>query len=483
MERFFHLKAHGTTVSTEIAAGVTTFFAMSYILFVNPRILSASGMPYQAVFLATVIASVAGTLIMGLFANVPYAQAPGMGLNAFFTYTVCFGLGFSWQQALSLVFLCGLVNIAVTVTKIRRSIIRSIPPGLQNAIGGGIGVFVAYIGFKNANLLQFSSDAQSLLTINGAAYAPKIAYTDITSVVTGGGIVPALADLARPDALLALTGLVLTILLMVRGVRGALLIGILATTLLGIPMGLVDLSAASLSASSLGDSFRELGATFGAALGPQGLWSLFSDPTRIPLVLITIFIFSLSDLFNTIGTFIGTGLQSGIFSPSSLPEKSEGFRTPMDRALFADAAATAIGAICGTSNVTTYVESAAGIGVGGRTGLTSVVTAVLLAVSAVLAPVAGLVPAAATAPALIVVGVLMMSAFREIDWRDFGEAVPCFFASVFMGLCYSISDGIAAGFLFYCLVKAARGKLGEVHPLLFVSSLLFLLNFILLAIL
>lgn len=485
MEKFFKLKEHGTTVSTEVAAGFTTFFAMSYILFVNPQILSATGMPSQAVFLATIIASVIGTLVMGLFANVPYAQAPGMGLNAFFTYTVCFALGFKWQEALALVFICGIVNILITVTKVRKSIIKAIPESLQHAIGGGIGIFVAYIGIKNANLIQFTSDNSTILSINGEKFASDATYTGVYSVVTSGGIVPALVNFTTPAALLAIIGLVITIVLMVKNVKGAILIGIIATTVLGIPMGLVDFSSASITVDSLGAAFADLGITFGAAFGADGFGSLFNDPSRIPLVLMTVFAFSLSDIFDTIGTFIGTGRRTGIFSAEDQAslETSTGFKSKMDKALFADAIATSVGAIFGTSNTTTFVESAAGIGAGGRTGLTSVVTAILFAACIILAPVAGLVPAAATSPALIVVGILMMSSFKDIEWTNFEEAVPAFFAAVFMALCYSISYGIAAGFIFYCIVKTVRGKAKEVHPILWVATLLFLINFIILAIL
>lgn len=483
MERFFKLKENGTTVSTEIMAGVTTFFTMVYIIFVNPSVLSATGMPWGAVFLATIIAAAIGTLVMGLFANVPYAQAPGMGLNAFFTYTVCFGLGFTWQQALAMVFLCGVINIIITVTKIRKSIIKAIPESIQNAIGGGIGIFVAYIGIKNANLLQFLSDNTNLVSVNGEAFAADATYTGIFSAVTNGGIVPELVKFNTPGVLLALIGLLITVVLLILKVKGAILISILATTVIGIPMGIVDVSSVSISFASLGESFAQLGTTFGAAFGPEGLGSLFADPAKIPLVLITIFAFSLSDTFDTIGTFIGTGRRAGIFSEEDQKalENSTGFKSKMDKALFADAIATSIGAVIGTSNTTTYVESAAGIGAGGRTGLTSVVTAILFLLCSFLAPVAGLVPAAATAPALIVVGVMMLSAFKDIKWDDFEEAVPAFFAGIFMALCYSISYGIAGGFIFYCIVKLCKGKIKEVHPILWVSALLFVVNFVVLA--
>ena len=478
MEKFFKLKENGTTVSTEIMAGFTTFFAMSYILFVNPSILSLSGMPFQAVFLATILSSAIGTLVMGLFANVPYAQAPGMGLNAFFTFTVVFGLGYSWEQALAMVFLCGMINIVITVTKLRKLIIKSIPESLQHAIVGGIGIFVAYVGIKNAGLLQFTSDSSAIISStveDGAA----------TNVVSNGGIVPALANFNNPAILLAVIGLVLTAILVVKNVKGAILIGIVATTIIAIPMGVVDLSAIDFHQNSLGNSFKELGTTFGAAFGPNGMVSLFSDVSKIPQVLLTILAFSLSDIFDTIGTFIGTGRRTGIFSKEDeeAVENSRGFHSKMDKALFSDAIATSAGAVLGTSNVTTYVESAAGIGAGGRTGLTSVVVAALFLLSSLLSPIVGAVPPQATAPALILVGVMMLASFKEINWADLEDAIPAFFTSIFMGLCYSISYGIAAGFIFYVIIKVIKGKTKEVSPVLWVVTALFLINFVVIAVL
>jgi adenine/guanine/hypoxanthine permease len=474
MEKFFKLKESGTNVSTEIMAGFTTFFAMSYIIFVNPAILAATGMPSQAVFLATIFAAVIGTLIMGLFANVPYAQAPGMGLNAFFTYTVCFALGFTWQQALALVFICGLVNITITVTKIRKSIIKAIPISIQNAIGGGIGIFIAYIGVKGANFIEFTSEGANILSVNGQAFTPDGTFSGVFSVVTNGGIIPAIVDFTNPATQLALIGLVITIILLILNTKGAILISIIATTLVGIPMGVVDFSSASINSVSMSSAFSELGVTFGAAFGKEGLMSLFSDASRIPLVIMTIFAFSLSDTFDTIGTFSEEDQKS--------LETSTGFKSKMDKALFADAIATSVGAILGTSNTTTYVESAAGIGAGGRTGLTSVVTALLFLACILLAPIAGLIPSAATSPVLIVVGIMMMSSFKNIDWDNLEEAIPAFFAAVFMAFCYSISYGIAAGFIFYCIVKICKGKFNEIHPILLISTILFLVNFIVLAI-
>lgn len=472
MDQFFKLKEHGTTVSTEIMAGLTTFFAMSYILFVNPSVLSVAGMPTQAVFLATIIASAVSTLVMGLFANVPYALAPGMGLNAFFTYTVVIGLGFTWQEALAMVFLCGLFNVFITVTKVRKSIIKAIPVSLQHAIGGGIGVFVAYLGFKNSNLITFLTSGSDIITVNG-----------VFSVLAGGGVVPSISTFTDPSVLLTVFGLILTAVLVIKNVRGAILIGIIATTVAGIPAGVVDLSSISFADNHIGSAFGELGTTFLAAFG--GIGSLFADSSRLPLVLMTIFAFSLSDTFDTLGTFIGTGRKTGIFSAEDEKalENGTGFNSKMDRALFADAIGTSIGALFGTSNTTTYVESAAGISAGGRTGLTAVTTAVLFLLSILILPFIGIVPNAATAPALIIVGVMMVSSFLDVDWSQFEDALPAFFAAFFMALCFSISYGIAAAFIFYCLVKVSTGKAKEIHPILWGATALFILNFIILAIL
>ena len=387
METFFKLKENGTKASTEVMAGLTTFFTMAYIIAVNPSVLSQSGMEWGAVFLATIIASIIGTLVMGLFANVPYAQAPGMGLNAFFVYTVCFGLGFTWQQALSMVFICGVLNIVITVTKVRKFIIKAIPASLQNAIGGGIGVFVAYIGLLNVGIISFDSG------------------------------VPAIATLNQPVFWLFLIGLALTIVLLVCNVKGAILIGIVLTALLGIPMGVTTTS----DSVSFTEACLALPSTFGVIFTSQGLPSLFNDMAKLPLVLVTIFAFSLSDTFDTLGTFIGTGRRSGIFSEEDekAMDSSSGFKSKLDKALFADAIATSIGSIFGTSNTTTFVESASGIGAGGRTGLTSVVVAICFAVSAFLATFVSAIPSAATAPALVVVGIMMTSAFKESSGRIF----------------------------------------------------------------
>ena len=443
----FKLKENGTKVSTEIIAGATTFFTMAYIIIVNPTILSEAGMEWGAVFLATIISAAIGTLIMGLFANVPYALAPGMGLNAFFVYTVCFGLKFTWQQALSMVFICGVINILITVTKVRKQIIKAIPRPLQHAISGGIGAFIAFIGLLDAKFINLSAG------------------------------VPAMSMPKTPDLILFVIGLFLIIILMLLKVKGAILWGIVVTTVIGIFMGVTK----TADTISLADAWKSLPTTFGVIFTKDGLPSLFTDASKLPIALVTIFSFSLSDTFDTIGTFIGTGRRSGIFSDADEKalETSTGFKSKMDKALFADSIATSIGAIFGTSNTTTYVESAAGISEGGRTGLTSVVTAVLIILSAFLAPWVSAIPMAATAPALVVVGIMMISSFADINWTEFDQAVPAFFATLFMAYSYNISYGIATGFIFYCIVKICKKEAKDIHPILGVSTVLFILNFIL----
>jgi AGZA family xanthine/uracil permease-like MFS transporter len=387
---------------------------------------------------------------MGLVANVPYAQAPGMGLNAFFVYTVCFGLGFSWQHALSMVFICGIVNILITVTRIRKHIIRAIPKSLQHAISGGIGIFIAFIGLVDAGVIYFVDGVSDMAVLN------------------------------QPGLWLFLIGLFLMVILLLLKVKGAILIGIVAATLIGIPMGL------TVTGETIGfsEAVSALPSTFGVIFTKAGLGTLFAAAAKLPLVLLTIFAFSLTDTFDTIGTFIGTGRRSGIYTEEDEKalETSTGFKTKMEKALFADSVATSIGAVFGTSNTTTYIESAAGISEGGRTGLTSVVTAILFIISAFFAAFVSAIPIAATAPALVIVGIMMMSSFKDVDWTSLEEAIPAFFAGVFMAFSYSISDGIATAFIFYCLVKLFKREIKRTHPILWVSTLLFILNFVLQAV-
>lgn len=493
--QLFDLKGTNSTWQKEVLGGLTTFFAMSYIIITNPSILSQGGdlMPWGAVFIATIISSIIGTLIMGLFADVPYAQAPGMGLNAFFTFTVCFALKFTWQEALTMVFICGIINILITVTKVRKLIIKAIPHSLQSAISGGIGLFIAYLGLLNVGFISFGS---------------------VPGMATGTSL------WNNPVIYVFLIGLILCIVLNVLKVKGAMVITIIATTLIGlIPFDgvtqVTKIGELSIGSAQYGymdgfiDAFKELPQTFGVIFTDKGFGSLFNDGVKALTAIVTIFSFSLSDTFDTLGTFIGTGRQSGIFSDEDLTalERGKGFKSKMDKALFADSVATSIGAIFGTSNTTTFVESASGIESGARTGLASCVTALCFALSIFLAGPISAVPAAATAPVLVVVGCMMLTNFLDIEWGKLEEAIPAFFATAFMAFCYSISYGIAMGFISYCLIKIAlyikdiivynkaikttpaegEGTATLTKPTLGISwilgiaTALFLLNFILLA--
>lgn len=473
MEKFFKLKEHGTDVRTEVTAGLTTFFAMSYILFVNPSMLAQTGMPAQGVFLATIIGAVVGTLMMAFYANLPYAQAPGMGLNAFFTYTVVFALGYTWQEALAMVFICGVISLIITVTKVRKMIIESIPATLKSAISAGIGIFLAYVGIKNAGFLKFSVDPGTY-TVAGKGAAKGLA-----SITANSSATPGLVAFNNLGVILALIGLLITIVFIIKGIRGGVILSIAATTVIGIFMGVVDLGSVNWAATNLFASFGDLKSIFGVALGSQGLGSLFADVSRIPSVLMAILAFSLTDIFDTIGTLIGTGEKVGIIATTGDNHESKA----LDKALYSDLIATTVGAVAGTSNVTTYVESAAGIGAGGRTGLTALVVAVLFAISSFFSPLVSIVPTQATAPILIIVGVMMLSNLKNITWDDMAEAVPAFFTSIFMGFTYSITYGIAAGFLTYTVVKIVKGQAKDVHAILWILDILFILNFISLAIL
>lgn len=454
MDRLFKLKEHGTNARTETLAGVTTFFTMAYIMLVNPIILAKTGMDQKAVFVATILATVIATFIMAFVANVPYALAPGMGLNAFFTFTVSIVMGIPWQQALAIVFICGIINIIITVTKIRKMIIYAIPQSLQYAISGGIGLFIAYIGFMDAHLLDFTPNSQA---------APSGAFSNV---------VPALANFTDKNSVLALIGLVIIVVLMLKKVKAAILIGILAATVIGIPMGVTQIpqiTAASFIPPSLGPTFFKL-----------DFAGLFGDPSQLFKILTLILAFSLADTFDTIGTFLGTGRRTGIFDSKDEESltKGKGFSSKLDKALFADATATSIGALLGTSNTTTYIESAAGIEAGGRTGMTSAVVGILFLLSLFLSPIALMVPNAAVAPALIVVGILMMEAIAKVKWDEFEDAASAFFTAVVMPFSYSIATGVAAGFFFYVLVKIVKGKAKEVHPIMYIVTALFLLKYV-----
>lgn len=461
MENFFKLRENNTDVKTEMFAGLTTFLTMAYIIFVNPNILALTGMDKNAVFIATILSAVIGTLIMGLVANVPFGQAPGMGLNAFFTFTIVFKLGFTWEQALAMVFMCGLLNIVITVTKLRKAIINAIPLSLQYAISGGIGLFIAYIGLINGGFLTFLVEAPNMIA--EGLYSATV---------------PSVTDFANKGALLALFGLIVTVVLLLRKVKAAILIGIIVTTVASLLTGHVDLSGGIINTNA---NLGALGNTF----MKMDIAGLFADPGKFLLVFSTIFAFSLTDMFDTIGTLLGTGRKTGIFDEEDnrkFQESAGKFNSKLEKALFADAIATSAGAVLGTSNVTTFVESASGISVGGKTGLTAVTTAVLFLASLIFLPIIGVVPAVATAPALIVVGVLMVDGIRNIDWADLELAVPAFFTLAMMPLGYSITTGISWGFIFYVITKITKGKWKEVHPVMYVVTGLFILSIVLQAI-
>jgi len=457
MEKFFKLRENGTTVRTEMLAGVTTFFTMAYIIFVNPIILGSeygAGMNMNAVFVATCVVAALGTLLSGLLSNYPFAQAPGMGLNAFFSYTICGVMGYSWQAALSAVFISGIIFIAITATGLRQVIVNSIPMTLKRAIAAGIGLFIALIGFANAEI-----------------------------VTQGAGTVVMLGDLGSPTVLLAVFGLILVIALLCLKVKGALLISIIITAAAGALMQFgfnVDLGlhAPEMSGAfgSYADSFRDFGAVLGQCFA--GFSELFSTGEGFGAMLVSVVtvlvVMFLTDMFNTVGTLVGCAEKGGFLDKDgNLPRAG--------RAMMADAVTTSTGAMMGTSTVTTYIESTAGISEGGRTGLTSVFTSALFVLALIFAPITGLIHASATAPILIIVGVMMMSSLKDIKWSEINEAIPCFIVMAMMAFTYSIAHGIGLGFIFYVLVKVFTGKLKDVHPVLLTFALLFLLKYVLMA--
>ena len=435
LEKLFKLKEHNTTVKTEIVAGVTTFFAMAYIIFVNPSFLSEAGMDYNAVMMATCLAAALGTLLTAFLANVPFAQAPGMGLNAFFTYTVCFGMGYTWQNALAIVLLSGMIFFFVSVSPLRSKIIEAIPASLKSAISAGIGLFIALIGMLNVGIVTANNNLLDL------------------GVITSG------------PALVALIGLIITAILMAYKVKGALFLGIIITTIIGIPFGVTTFPE---SISFIG--FSTLSPIFGKVF-TEGFTGLMSK--GLLALLTAIITFAICDCFDTVGTLIGTAKAAKMLD-------EDGNLPTGDKALIADAVATMAGAVLGTSTVTTFVESSTGISEGGRTGLTSVVVGVLFFLAAFFfAPIAGIIPSAATAPALIIVGVLMLGNAADIDWKDIETAVPCFLTIAIMPFAYAISDGIGFGFISYTLIKLVRGKAKEVPVFLYVLSALFIAQYIL----
>lgn len=424
-EKVFRLKEHGTNVSTEVVAGFTTFMTMAYILIVNPLILGDAGLDMGKVFTATAVSSLVATLIMGLLANLPFALAPGMGLNAFFAYTVVLGMGKSPEFALTAVFLEGIIFILLSFFNVREAIINSIPHSIKKAISVGIGLFIAFIGLANAG------------------------------VIVDGATLVTLGDITSGTALLALIGLLIAGVLLIFNVKGALFIAILLTTVIGYPMGITTLPEKIVSMPA----------------APYFFDFVWSDILTFDMFTV-LFVFLFVDIFDTVGTLVGVSTKAGMLNEKGEVPKAK-------QALLADAIGTTFGAILGTSTVTTYVESAAGVAEGGRTGLTSVVTAGLFAVALLFSPLFIMIPSAATAPALILVGLFMMSPIKEINFDDFTEAIPAFLTIALMPLSYSISEGIVFGVVSYVLLKVCSKKFSDVTPLTYVLAVLFILKHIL----
>ena len=430
LEKMFHIKERGSTVGRELLGGLVTFLAMAYIIFVNPGMLSLTGMDYTAVMLATCISAAIGTFLTAFMANVPFAQAPGMGLNAFFTYTICLGMGYTWQQGLAMVFISGVIFLLITLSPLRDKIISIIPPILKRAISVGIGLFIALIGLLNAGIVTANNN-----------------LLDLGAITSGA-------------PLLAIIGLLITTILIVFKVKGAILYSIIATTLIGIPMGVTNTNVSfDFSNLSLSPTFFQL--SFKGLL-TAGI---------VPFVVATL-TFCMCDIFDTCGTLIGCAAGCDMLDENGNMENKSA-----NRALTADAIATITGSLLGTSTTTTFVESSTGVAAGARTGLASVITGLLFLLACFLAPIAGIVPSAATAPALIIVGVYMIGNVKYIDWSDMEIAIPAFLTIAMMPFGYSISDGIGFGIISYVLIKMCKGKFKEINPLMYVLAVLFILMY------
>jgi AGZA family xanthine/uracil permease-like MFS transporter len=426
LERYFEFEALGTNWKTETLAGVTTFLTMAYIVFVNPSILRDAGIPPTAAAAATCISAAFGSLVMGFYARYPIALAPGMGLNAYFTYTVVIGMGVSWQAALGAVFLSGVIFLVLTVAGIRQLIISTIPASLYHAIAAGIGLFIALIGFRNAGL---------------------IVSNEATTVSLG--------QLSRPETALALFGLLLIAALLAWRVKAAMLIGIVGTTLLALATGLAQWGGQSYNWTEATTAAFELDVSAAMSLG---FWEI-------------VFVFLFVDFFDNVGTLIAVGTKAKLFRDGTdIPR--------IQRILVADASATMVGACAGTSTVVSYIESAAGVAVGGRSGFTAVVTGVLFLAALFVAPLVGAIPAAATAPALIIVGSMMMTAIRDIDWDDPVVSIPAFLTITMIPLSFSIADGLAIGFVAYTALKVLSGEYKTVNWLVYVLTALFIARFV-----
>ncbi|MBQ1953152.1 MAG: NCS2 family permease [Alistipes sp.] len=427
LKKLFGFDEKVTTVRTEILAGVTTFLTMSYILAVNPGMFSQlEGMTAGAVFTATALAAIVGSLAMALWGKMPFGLAPGMGLNAFFVYTVCMGMGYSWQFALTAVFIEGLIFILLTLTNLREAIVNAIPDSMKNAIGAGIGLFIAFIGLQNAGI-----------------------------IINNDSTLVSLGDITSGAPLLAMIGLLITGLLTVKNVRGGLLIGLLATTVIGIPMGLTDYNGVMSMPHSLSD------------IAFKFEWENIFTLDMVVVVFTLIFI----DMFDTIGTLVGVCTKANMIGPDG--------RIPrVKQAFMADAIATTLGACLGTSTTTTYVESASGVAQGGRSGLTAFAVTCCFAISLFFSPLFLAIPSAATAPVLIIVGLFMLSPIKNIALEDYAESIPAFITIVMMPMAYSISDGILIGMITYVVLNMLCGNFKRITPTMYILAVLFILKYI-----
>ena len=454
LDKIFHLKENHTDVKTEVMAGITTFMTMAYILAVNPNILSASGMDRGAVFTATALSAFIATCLMALLSNYPFVLAPGMGLNAYFTYTVVLGMGYTWQQALAAVFAEGIIFILLSLTNVREAIFNSIPMNLKHAVSVGIGLFIAFIGLQNAKIVVGNdSTLVSIFSFKSSVAEGTFSSQGIT-------------------VLLALIGVLVTAILLAKNVKGGILWGILITWILGIICQLTHLYVpnADLGYYSLLPDFSN-GISVPSMM-PTFMKMDFSIVFSLDFVVI-MFAFLFVDMFDTLGTLIGVASKADMLDKDGKLPKIKG-------ALLSDAVGTSVGAVCGTSTVTTFVESASGVAEGGRTGLTSLVAGVLFALSLLLSPIFLAIPSFATAPALIVVGYLMLTSVTEIDFSDMTEAIPCFIAIIAMPFMYSISEGISMGVISYVVINVITGKAKEkkISLLMYILAVLFILKYI-----
>lgn len=426
LKRLFGFDPTKTTVRTEILAGITTFLTMSYILAINPAMFSELNMPAGAVFTSTALAAIIGTMVMALWAKLPFGLAPGIGLNAFFVYTVCMGMGYSWQFALTAILIEGIIFILLTVTNLREAIVNAIPLSMRNAIGAGIGLFIAFIGLQNAGV-----------------------------IVDNGSTLVELGDITSGSALLAFIGLLITGFLYIKNVRGAMLIGILVTTVIGIPMGVTEFQGVMSSPEPIGEIFCKFE------------WEQVLSLDMVVVVFTFLFI----DMFDTVGTLVGVCTKAGLVNEDGTVKR-------IKEAFMADAIATTAGAFLGTSTTTTYVESASGVAQGGRTGLTAFTIACCFAIALFFSPLFLSIPSAAIAPVLILVGLMMLEPITRIPFDDFTESLPAFICVIMMPLSYSISNGILIGMIAYVLINLVCGRFRKLTPTMYILAVLFILKYI-----